>query len=97
MTLFIPRSAFWPSRPSQWWTRTWTRIRRATRATAYLQYLYSPEGQEIAAKNYYRPRLDAVAKKYAGQFPPIKLFTVDKVFGGLQRRAENALCRWRHL
>lgn len=52
-------------------------------AEAYLKYLYSPEGQEIAAKHFYRPRLDAVAKKYAAQFPPIKLFTVDKIFGGL--------------
>ena len=52
-------------------------------AEAYLQYLYSPEGQEIAARNYYRPRLDAVAKKYAAQFPPIKLFTVDQTFGGV--------------
>ena len=52
-------------------------------AEAYLKYLYSPEGQEIAAKHFYRPRLDAVAKKYAAQFPPIKLFTVEKVFGSL--------------
>jgi sulfate/thiosulfate-binding protein len=51
-------------------------------ATEYLKYLYSPEGQEIAAKHYYRPRLDAVAQKYANQFPPIKLFTAEKTFGG---------------
>ncbi|MDQ2800087.1 MAG: sulfate ABC transporter substrate-binding protein [Armatimonadota bacterium] len=52
-------------------------------AEAYLNYLYMPEGQEIAAKHFYRPRLDAVAKKYGAQFPPIKLFTVEKVFGSL--------------
>ena len=52
-------------------------------AEAYLNYLYTPEGQETAAKNFYRPRLDSVAKKYAAQFPPIKLFTVDQVFGGI--------------
>jgi len=52
-------------------------------AEAYLNYLYTPEGQEIAAKHFYRPRLDAVAQKYAAQFPPIKMFTVDKVFGGM--------------
>jgi len=52
-------------------------------AEAYLNYLYTPEGQEIAAKHFYRPRLDSVAKKYAAQFPPLKLFTVDKVFGGI--------------
>ena len=53
-------------------------------AQAYLEYLYTPEGQEIAAKNYYRPRLDSVARKYASTFPKIKLVTVDDVFGGWQ-------------
>ena len=51
-------------------------------AEAYLEYLYSPEGQEIAAKNFYRPTDAKVAKKYAKQFPKIKLFTIDEVFGG---------------
>ena len=54
-------------------------------AEAYLEYLYTPEGQEIAAKNYYRPRLDSVAKKYASTFPKIKLVTIDEVFGGWQK------------
>lgn len=51
-------------------------------AQAYLEYLYSPEGQEIAAKNYYRPRDPKVAAAYAKQFAPVKLFTIDEVFGG---------------
>lgn len=51
-------------------------------AEAYLQYLYSPEGQEIAAKNYYRPRDPKVAAKYDKQFAPVKLVTIDEVFGG---------------
>lgn len=51
-------------------------------AQAYLKYLYSPEGQEIIAKNYYRPTLAAAAKKYQDQFPKIKLFKVDQLFGG---------------
>ncbi|ERK30329.1 sulfate ABC transporter substrate-binding protein [Clostridium intestinale URNW] len=51
-------------------------------AEAYLEYLYSDEGQEIAAKNFYRPRNEAVAKKYAHKFPTINLFTIDAVFGG---------------
>jgi sulfate transport system substrate-binding protein len=51
-------------------------------ATAYLNFLYSEAGQEIIAKHYLRPRSAAVAKKYAAQFKPIKLFTVDDVFGG---------------
>jgi sulfate/thiosulfate transport system substrate-binding protein len=51
-------------------------------AQAFLEYLYTPEAQEIAAKHFYRPRLAAMASKYSSQFPNIKLFTVDKVFGG---------------
>jgi len=52
-----------------------------TVAQAYLEYLYSPEGQEIAAKRYYRPRSTAVLKKYAQQFPNIKLFTLAEIAG----------------
>ena len=61
--------------------------KKGTRAVAqaYLEYLYTPEGQEIAAKNYYRPRLESVAKKYASTFPNIKLVTIDEVFGGWQK------------
>jgi sulfate/thiosulfate transport system substrate-binding protein len=57
--------------------------KRGTRAVAeaYLQYLYSPEGQEIAARNFYRPRLASVAKKYASTFPKVKLFTLGDVAG----------------
>ena len=54
-------------------------------AAAYLEYLYSDEGQEIAAKNYYRPRNEAIAKKYEQQFPKLKLITIDQVFGGWQK------------
>ena len=54
-------------------------------AQAYLEYLYSPEGQEIAARHYYRPRLAAVATKYAASFPKINLITIDDVFGGWQK------------
>ena len=58
--------------------------KRGTRkvAQAYLDYLYSPEGQEIAAKNYYRPRDAKVAAKYAKQFAKVNLITIDAVFGG---------------
>ncbi|UXH78436.1 sulfate ABC transporter substrate-binding protein [Roseateles amylovorans] len=51
-------------------------------AQAYLEYLYSPEGQTIAAKNYYRPRDTKVAAQFAKQFAPVKLFTIDELFGG---------------
>ncbi|MEC1177839.1 sulfate ABC transporter substrate-binding protein [Metasolibacillus meyeri] len=57
--------------------------RKGTRevAEAYLQFLYSDVGQEIAAKNYYRPRAEAVAEQYRSEFPEIKLFTIDEKFG----------------
>jgi sulfate/thiosulfate-binding protein len=51
-------------------------------AKAYLEHLYSDEGQEIAAKNFYRPRNEAILKKYEQQFSKIKLITIDEVFGG---------------
>ncbi|MDA1171575.1 MAG: sulfate ABC transporter substrate-binding protein [Proteobacteria bacterium] len=51
-------------------------------AKAYLNYLNSPAGQEIAAKNFYRPRNTSVLKKYATTFKPLKLVTIDKEFGG---------------
>jgi sulfate transport system substrate-binding protein len=51
-------------------------------ATAYLNFLYTEQGQELAAKHFLRPRSPAVFKKYAGQFKQITLFTVDDVFGG---------------
>jgi sulfate/thiosulfate transport system substrate-binding protein len=61
--------------------------KRGTRASAeaYLNFLYSPQGQEISAQNYYRPTDPAVAKKYEHVFPPVKLFTVDEVFGGWRK------------
>lgn len=51
-------------------------------AEAYLQFLYSKQGQEIAAKHYYRPRSEEVLKAHASAFPEIELFTIDEVFGG---------------
>ena len=53
-----------------------------TLAEAYLQYLYSPEGQELAARHFYRPRLPEAAAKAGLEFPKLKLFTVDELFGG---------------
>jgi len=54
-------------------------------ATAYLKFLYSEEGQEIGAKNYYRPQSPQALAKYASQFPKITLFTIDDTFGGWQK------------
>jgi len=50
-------------------------------AQAYLEYLYSDQGQDIIAKNYYRPAVDKFAKKYASQFPQIKLFQISELGG----------------
>jgi len=65
--------------------------RRGTRAAAeaYLQYLYSEEGQEIAAKHHYRPRSQAIAAKYASHFPAVRLFTIDEVFGGWRKAQQT--------
>jgi sulfate/thiosulfate-binding protein len=54
-------------------------------ARAYLEHLYSDEGQDIAGRNFYRPRSEKAAAKYASQFAPVKLVTVDEVFGGWQK------------
>jgi sulfate/thiosulfate transport system substrate-binding protein len=61
--------------------------KRGTRkvAEAYLKYLYSPEGQDIAARNGYRPRSADIAAKYAKKFPTLPLVTVDDAFGGWQK------------
>ena len=60
--------------------------KRGTRqvAQAYLQYLYTEAGQEIAARHYYRPRLKKVADRHANTFPRLRLFTIDRQFGGWQ-------------
>ena len=61
--------------------------RRGTAAVAraYLEFLYSEQGQELAARNFYRPRLASVAARHARTFPEVKLFTIDEVFGGWQK------------
>ena len=65
--------------------------RRGTREAveAYLAYLYTEEGQEIAARNYYRPRLQSVAEKYKDLFPEVELVTIDDYFGGWKNAQEK--------
>jgi sulfate transport system substrate-binding protein len=58
-------------------------------AEEYLKFLYTPEAQEIIAKNYFRPTLPAAAKKYKSNFPQIKLITIDKVFGGWRKAQKD--------
>ena len=61
--------------------------RKGTRkvAEAYLEYLFSEAGQTLAAKHYYRPHLESVMKRLAGQFPQVRTFTVGETFGGWQK------------
>jgi sulfate transport system substrate-binding protein len=54
-------------------------------AEAYLKFLYTPQGQEIGAKNFYRPTDPAIAKKHESAFPKVKLVTIDDTFGGWQK------------
>ena len=60
-------------------------------AEAYLEFLYTEKGQELAAQNYYRPRDEKIAEKYAGSFPKVELFTIDEVFGGWTKAQETIL------
>jgi len=54
-------------------------------AEAYLNFLYTERGQTIIAQQYYRPRMKSVAAKFSSQFPSVRLFTIDEVFGGWQK------------
>jgi len=58
-------------------------------AEAYLNFLYSEQGQTIIAEQFYRPRMKSVAAKFSGQFPKVKLFTIDEVFGGWQKAQKD--------
>jgi sulfate transport system substrate-binding protein len=57
-------------------------------ALAYLEFLYTPQGQELAARHFYRPRDPKVAAKYEAQFPKVSLITIDEVFGGWKKAQE---------
>jgi sulfate/thiosulfate transport system substrate-binding protein len=57
-------------------------------AEAYLKFLYSPQGQELEAKHFYRPRSAEVAQKYAAQFPKVNTFTIDELGGWRQAQAK---------
>lgn len=58
-------------------------------ARAYLEYLYTPEGQEIAARHFYRPRLASVAEEFKAEFPSVAFFSVDGLFGGWQKAQKD--------
>jgi sulfate/thiosulfate-binding protein len=83
--LVIPSLTILAEPPVTWVDRVVKRHGTSEVAEGYLRYLYTPEGQEIAANHFYRPRLESVAAKYATSFPKINLFTIDEVFGGWQK------------
>jgi sulfate transport system substrate-binding protein len=82
--IVIPSLSILAEPPVAWVDKTVNKRGTRALAQAYLEYLYAAEGQEIAAKHFFRPRLDSVAQKYAATFPKIDLFTIDEVFGGWQ-------------
>ncbi len=83
--IVIPSVSILAEPPVTWVDKVVNRRRTLAVARAYLEFLYSPEGQEIAAKHYYRPRLESVRAKYANTFPKVEVFTIDAVFGGWQK------------
>ena len=81
-TIVVPSISVLAEPAVAWIDRTVQRKGTAAVAKAYLHYLYSPEGQDIAARHFYRPRDPQIALKYAATFPKVQLFTVDELFGG---------------
>jgi sulfate transport system substrate-binding protein len=82
--LVVPSLSILAEPPVAWIDRTVNKNRTRDLAEAYLRYLYTPEGQTIAATHFYRPRLGEVAEKFGATFPKLTLFTIDEVFGGWQ-------------
>lgn len=80
--LVVPSLSILAEPPVAWIDRTVNKNGTRDLAEAYLRYLYTPEGQTIAATHFYRPRLAEVADKFAATFPKLTLFTIDEVFGG---------------
>lgn len=80
--IVVPSISILAEPPVTWVDRVVKKHGTEEIAKAYLEYLYTPAGQEIAAKNFYRPRLAEVAQKYKGKFADVKLVTIDGEFGG---------------
>ncbi|ACG73332.1 sulfate ABC transporter, periplasmic sulfate-binding protein [Anaeromyxobacter sp. K] len=83
--IVVPRTSILAEPPVAVVDRNVDRHGTRALAEAYLRFLYGPEGQEIAASNFYRPRDPKVAARHAARFPKVKLVTVDEVFGGWQK------------
>jgi sulfate/thiosulfate transport system substrate-binding protein len=83
--IVVPSISILAEPPVAWIDANVERRGTAAAARAYLEFLFSDEGQELAARHYYRPRSPAAAAKVPGRFPAVALFTIDEVFGGWQR------------
>jgi len=83
--LVIPSISILAEPPVAWVDKVVKKRGTLEVAKAYLEFLYTPDGQEIGAQNFFRPRSPEVAQKYADRFPKLTLFTVDEVFGGWQK------------
>ncbi len=85
LEIVIPSLSVLAEPPVAWVDKVVEKHKTADVAKAYVEYLYSPEGQDIIGKHYYRPQSAAAAKKYEKQFGKVKLVTVDKIFGGWRK------------
>lgn len=83
--IIVPSLSILAEPPVTWVDRVVKKHGTEAVARAYLEFLYSPEGQTIAAKNFYRPRLAEVAEKFKAQFPEVNLVTIDGEFGGWKK------------
>ncbi len=82
LEIVVPSLSILAEPPVTWVDKNVEKHGTQALAKAYLEFLYTEAGQEIAARHYYRPRLESVAKKHAGVFPQVALFTIEEMFGG---------------
>ncbi len=85
LEIVVPSLSILAEPPVTWVDRVTRRKGTEALARAYLEYLYSEEGQEIVGRHFYRPRSETAAAKYASQFTQVRLITIDGFFGGWQQ------------
>jgi len=85
LEVIVPSASILAENPVVWVDRNVTRHHTEAVSRAYLEYLYSDAGQELAAKHYFRPKNQSILAKYSDRFKPLDLFTVEEVAGGWQK------------
>jgi len=85
LEVVVPSASILAENPVTWVDHNVVRHHTEAVARAYLEFLYSDEGQELAAKYYFRPKNQAILAKYADRFKPIELFTVSEIAGGWEQ------------